>query len=77
MMVISDEIEDAIEAFQVAHGREPSRLRLGRLQMAALKSFAEHYSMGPPLSGRPSFTSSKGLRLPIDESRLENELVPS
>jgi hypothetical protein len=74
-MVISDEIEDAIEEFHALHGREPARLRLGRLQMAALKSFAEYYSMGPPLAGSPSFTSSRGLRLPIDESRLEDELT--
>ena len=74
-MVISDVIEDAIEKFQIANGREPTRIRLGKQQLTALKQFAEYYSMGPPLSGKPSFTSSGGMRLPIDESRSEDELT--
>ena len=74
-MVISDKIEDAIEEFRILHEREPTRLRLGKVQLAALKSFAEHYSMGPPLAGSPSFTSSAGIRLPIDESAHEDELT--
>jgi hypothetical protein len=74
-MVISDVIEGAIENFRTSHGREPKRLRLGKLQLGQLRAFAEKYSMGPPLSGSPSFTSSNGLRLPIDESTHEDELT--
>jgi len=72
-MVISDVIEDAIEQFRILHGREPTRLRLGRLQLGALNRFAECYSMGP--LGSPSYESSGGVRLPIDESPNEDELT--
>jgi hypothetical protein len=74
-MVISDTIEDAIVEFKVAHGCAPTRLILGKLQLAALKEFAERYSMGPDPIGRPSFESSDGVRLPIDESPLNDELT--
>jgi hypothetical protein len=74
-MVISDVIEDAIENFRILNGRKPTRLRLGKLQLGALMSFAERYSMGPSPSGSPSFESSDGVRLPIDESQLEDELT--
>jgi hypothetical protein len=74
-VVISDQIEDAIAAFTGLHGHPPTRLRLGKLQLAALKEFAEKYSMGPPISGKPSFESSEGVRLPIDESQAEDELT--
>ena len=74
-MVISDMIEDAIVDFRILHGREPTRLRLGKLQLGALKRFAERYSMGPSSFGSPSFESSTGVRLPIDESPLEEELT--
>ena len=73
-MVISDTIEDAIVEFKAAHGRAPTRLILGKLQLAALRSFAEKYSMGPDPIGSPSFESSDGVRLPIDESKLVDEL---
>jgi hypothetical protein len=74
-MVISDKIEDAIVEFRILHGREPTRLRLGKLQLDALKRFAERYSMGPSSSGSPSFESSEGIRLPIDESPPQDELT--
>jgi hypothetical protein len=74
-MVVSDEIEDAIVQFRIMHGCEPTRLRLGKLQLDALKSFAERYSMGPSLFGSPSFESSEGVRLPIDESPSQDELT--
>ena len=73
-MVISDVIEDAIEEFRELNGREPTRLRLGKLQLSALKSFAECYSMPGPL-GSPSFESADGRRLPIDESPVGDELT--
>jgi hypothetical protein len=74
-MVISDKIEDAIVEFRTLHGCEPTRLRLGKLQLAALKDFAERYSMGPSTFGSPSYESSEGVRLPIDESPSEDELT--
>jgi hypothetical protein len=77
-MVISDMIEDAIEEFRILHGREPTRLRLGKLQLAALRRFAECYSMkqpSPPSNSPPSFESSEGMRLLIDESPHEDELT--
>ena len=74
-MVISDLIEDAIEQFLAMHGRAPTRVRLGKLQLAALKEFAEKFSMGPGPIGSPSFESSEGVRLPIDESPHEDELT--
>jgi hypothetical protein len=74
-MVISDKIEDAIAEFRTLHGCDPTRLRLGKLQLAALKSFAEKYSMGPGAIGGPSFESSVGVRLPIDESPLDDQLT--
>jgi hypothetical protein len=74
-MVISDKIEDAIVEFRMLHGREPTRLRLGKLQLSALKSFAERYSMGPSPFGNPSFESSEGVRLPIGESPHDDELT--
>ncbi len=74
-MVISDQIEDAIVEFRATHGRAPTRLVLGKLQLAALRGFAEKYSMGPDPIGSPSFESgSDGVRLPIDESKLDDEL---
>jgi len=77
MMVISDIIEDAIEDFRIVHGREPTRLRLGKLQLGALKRFAERYSMGPAAQfGSPSYESKNGARLPIDESPYDDELTP-
>lgn len=73
-MVISDRIEDAIVEFRTMHGRAPTRLRLGKLQLAALKSFAENYSMRGPI-GSPSYEASDGTRLPIDASPLNDELT--
>lgn len=74
-MVISDEIEAAIEEFRTLHGREPTRLRLGKLQLGALRRFAERYSMASSPWGSPSFESSEGVRLPIDETANEDELT--
>ena len=75
MMVISDKIEEAILEFRTMHGRTPTRLILGKLQLAALNSFAEKYSMGRGPVGSPSFESSEGVKFPIVVSPNENELT--
>jgi hypothetical protein len=69
---IVDRIELERENFKTANGTDPTRIKLGRSQVRALRAFVAQFTSHP--DANRAFTSPNYNGLPIDETGVEDQI---